>query len=146
MKNNMNKSIGVMFLIFFLFFFSCATTQKASVEPVNLGESDLTAIGNTHLGKGEYDRAISYYNKALEKNPVYANAYIGRGIVYSLKGQYDQAISDFNESPRRKRTGYQSGIKTNLDDGGKRSFTPHPPSACLPHHRRMGYKKIIIKP
>ena len=28
-----------------------------------------------------------------------------------------------NEAPRRKRTGYQNGIKTNLDDGGKRSFS-----------------------
>ena len=46
-----------------------------------------------------------------------------------------------NEAPRRKRAGYQSGIKINLDDGGKRSFPPHPPSACLPHRKRMGYKK-----
>ena len=44
-----------------------------------------------------------------------------------------------NEDPRRKQTGYQNGIKTNLDDGGKRSFPPHPPSACLPHRKRLGY-------
>ena len=46
-----------------------------------------------------------------------------------------------NEAPRRKRTGYQSGLKSNLYFGGTRSFPPNPSSACLPHRKRMGYFK-----
>jgi hypothetical protein len=33
-----------------------------------------------------------------------------------------------NEAPRRKRAGYQSGLKTNLDYGGH-AVSPKPPSA-----------------
>ena len=63
--------------------------------------------------------------------------------IWSLDDKYIsiKGWKKINEAPRRKRTGYQSGIKTNLDDGGKRCFPPHPPSACLPHRKRMGYKK-----
>ena len=37
-------------------------------------------------------------------------------------------IETANEAPRRKRTGYQSGLKTNLDYGGH-VVSPKPPSA-----------------
>jgi len=48
----------------------------------------------------------------------------------------------FNEAPRRKRTGYQNGIKTNLDDGGKRSFPPHPLPHVCPTASGWGIKKL----
>ena len=38
----------------------------------------------------------------------------------TLKRQSKNFQRFHNKAPRRKRTGYQSGIKTNLDDGGKR--------------------------
>jgi len=46
-------------------------------------------------------------------------------IVLISENLFD--IKIINEAPRRKRAGYQNGIKINLDDGGKRSFPPHPP-------------------
>ncbi|HYA26900.1 MAG TPA: tetratricopeptide repeat protein [Thermodesulfovibrionales bacterium] len=48
--------------------------------------------------KKEYDRAISDYNKTLEKNPRDAEAYTNRGIAYGQKKEYDRAISDFNKA------------------------------------------------
>ena len=45
--------------------------------------------------KGQYEQAISDFNKAIEINPRYVKAYNNRGIIYRLKGQYEQAISDF---------------------------------------------------
>jgi tetratricopeptide (TPR) repeat protein len=44
---------------------------------------------------GQYDRAITDYNKAIELNPQYAMAYQNRGSSYFKKGQYDLAIADF---------------------------------------------------
>jgi tetratricopeptide (TPR) repeat protein len=48
--------------------------------------------------KGNYDRAIALFSKALEINPRYAAAYNNRGIAYAKgKGQYDKAISDYTK-------------------------------------------------
>lgn len=46
--------------------------------------------------KGQYEQAISEFNKALELSPVYAQAYYNRGIAHLSMGQYDRAIIDFN--------------------------------------------------
>ncbi len=36
----------------------------------------------------------SYFNKAIEINPKFAEAYNNRGLAYYIKGQHDKAISD----------------------------------------------------
>ena len=54
--------------------------------------------GISHGNKGQLDRAISEYTKALEINPKDAKAYIYRGGAYLGKGQYDQAISEYTKA------------------------------------------------
>ena len=54
--------------------------------------------GNAYVRKGEHDKAISEYNKAIEISPKYASAYTYRGIAYVRKGQHDKAISDYNKA------------------------------------------------
>ena len=58
----------------------------------------LSNVGNDYAKKGQYDRAISDFNKALEINPRDGEAYSNRGIAYARKGQYAQAISDLNKA------------------------------------------------
>jgi tetratricopeptide (TPR) repeat protein len=48
--------------------------------------------------KGQYDKAISDYNEAIELNPKHADIYYSRGLVYNKKGQYDKAISDYTKA------------------------------------------------
>lgn len=48
---------------------------------------------NPHL-----DKAISDFNKAIELNPEYPEAYASRGPLYSLKGQSDKAKADRNKA------------------------------------------------
>ena len=55
-------------------------------------------IGTACLQKGEFDRAIFFFDKSLEVDPVYAEAYEKRGMTYSCKEEYDQAIADFNRA------------------------------------------------
>ena len=51
-----------------------------------------------YADKGNYDRAIADYNKALQINPEYAETYFNRGVAHSLKGDYDRAIEDYTKA------------------------------------------------
>ncbi len=55
-------------------------------------------IGVTCLEKGELGQAILFFDKSLEINPAYAEAYEMRGMTYSLREQYDRAIADFDKA------------------------------------------------
>lgn len=47
-----------------------------------------------HDGKGDYDRAIADYTKAIEIDPKYVWAYYNRSLAWYKKGNYDKAIAD----------------------------------------------------
>ncbi|NEQ67780.1 MAG: tetratricopeptide repeat protein [Symploca sp. SIO2D2] len=53
--------------------------------------------GVAYYEKGELDKAIVDYNRALKINPEYAT-YINRGNAYYYKGELDQAIADFTQA------------------------------------------------
>lgn len=61
-------------------------------------EPDHYWRGFAYHEKGQYDQAISEYNRAIEKNPNHSTAYSSRGFAFGDKGQYDRAISDFNKA------------------------------------------------
>jgi len=50
------------------------------------------------LGKGDYDKAIADYTKAIEIDPKYADVYYDRGDVWYDKGDYDKAIADYTKA------------------------------------------------
>jgi tetratricopeptide (TPR) repeat protein len=50
--------------------------------------------GDAYGLKGDLDRAISDYGKAIELNPNYAAAYNGRARAYTGKGDYVHAVAD----------------------------------------------------
>ncbi|MCP4259665.1 MAG: tetratricopeptide repeat protein, partial [Planctomycetes bacterium] len=54
--------------------------------------ADYNNQGNTYAEKGEYEQAISNFNKALEINPKYAQAYYNRGKINGSIGLLDLAI------------------------------------------------------
>jgi Flp pilus assembly protein TadD len=54
--------------------------------------------GGEACRNGQYDQAIVHYNKALELNSGYAEAYVNRGVANARKGKPDQAIADFNKA------------------------------------------------
>jgi len=47
--------------------------------------------------QGKHDMAIAQFNKAIEINPQFAEAYYSRGIAYLSMGNRYQAISDFTK-------------------------------------------------
>jgi lipoprotein NlpI len=54
--------------------------------------------GIAHASKGEVDRAIADYGRALELNPKLAEAYYNRGIAYHGQGEVDRAIADYGRA------------------------------------------------
>ena len=72
----------------------------ASPLPVGMEEKSAEFYfkrGVEHEEKGQYDRAITDFTKALELNPRLAKVYY-KGNAYLKKGQYDKAITDFNKA------------------------------------------------
>ncbi|MEK6645832.1 MAG: tetratricopeptide repeat protein [Candidatus Firestonebacteria bacterium] len=59
---------------------------------------DYNNQGNIFLGKGEYDKAIELYKKALNVHPKYAEAYNNLGLCYMNKGDFNLAIDSYYKS------------------------------------------------
>ncbi|PIV63894.1 MAG: hypothetical protein COS11_05020, partial [bacterium (Candidatus Ratteibacteria) CG01_land_8_20_14_3_00_40_19] len=60
--------------------------------------------GLAYYYKGEYDKAISEYTRAIKINPDYALAYNNRGNAYYYKKEYDKAWDDVYKA---QSLGYQ---------------------------------------
>ena len=54
--------------------------------------------GSGYIKKGQLDRAIADYDKAIALDPNYAAAYNNRGLIYQKKGEVDRAIADYDKA------------------------------------------------
>ena len=115
-------NIKTTFFVYLLIIFhieGCAKVQQPKSEDAKI----YNDRGIAHVKKGLYERAFSNFNKALEINPGYGEAYYNRGRAYQLNLQYDKAISDFNRTikitPRHsdayKYRGNVSAVQDNLN-------------------------------
>jgi len=55
-------------------------------------------MGSAYLQKREFDQAILIFNKILETNPEYAEAYISRGRGHYFRGEYDKSWEDIKKA------------------------------------------------
>jgi tetratricopeptide (TPR) repeat protein len=51
-----------------------------------------------YLNLGDYNAALSDFNIALELDPNYANAYVGRGSIYYALGDNEAALADWSQA------------------------------------------------
>jgi len=54
--------------------------------------------GIAYAQKGQHDKAIADFTKAIEINPNYAEAYHNRGISYFYKREYEKAWDDVHKA------------------------------------------------
>jgi tetratricopeptide (TPR) repeat protein len=54
--------------------------------------------GSGYIKKGQLDRAIADYDKAIKLDPDVAMAYYNRGETYGKKGELDRAIADYDKA------------------------------------------------
>ena len=58
----------------------------------------ISEVQKRFFHKKSYSKAISDFNKAIQLNQQYANAYNNRGLTYFHKKSYDKAIDDYNKA------------------------------------------------
>ena len=54
--------------------------------------------GLAYLDAGQFQRAVAFFDRAIEAEPDNADAYFGRGLVCHELQQYQQAIADFDRA------------------------------------------------
>ena len=68
---------------------------------------DLLQQGIQYAQKGNYKKALKYYNKVIGQNPVWAEAYYHRGAAYYELQDFQAVIADSKEAIKLKPD-YQS--------------------------------------
>ena len=92
MKGRLN--LYLLVTVVFIIAAGCATNQEIKeTDPDELLNQD-----RVFSKKGQHDRAIAYYSKAIEINPRLAEAYNNRGQAYFANSQNDKACSDWKSS------------------------------------------------
>jgi len=71
--------------------------ESGEVSPENLSKMYFNR-GIAWENKGDLNKAIADYTKAIEINPNYAKAYNNRGLAWHNKDDYDKAIADFTRA------------------------------------------------
>jgi tetratricopeptide (TPR) repeat protein len=66
----------------------------------------LDAMGHNNLGvlchqKGEYAKAIAHFDAAIQFDPSFPNAYVGRVNAFGALGQWDRVIAEYTEVIQR---------------------------------------------
>ena len=82
-------------------FVSCGcATQQPLKSPIYEKETAETFLNRaiTYFKKGEYNKAISDYNKAIAIDPNLTVADLNRGFTYRQLGEYDKAILDYSKA------------------------------------------------
>jgi tetratricopeptide (TPR) repeat protein len=104
------RTLPVVALIGVLGIFSFLTWERGQVwkESVTLWDDVLKKYphspkaylnrGQGYSDRGEYDKALSDYTKAIEINPRYVEAYYNRANVHGKREEFNQALSDYTKA------------------------------------------------
>ena len=84
-------------IIIFIFFFPSLSVLAREKDRTITYQVHINR-GRTHADRGEHDKAIEDYNRAMELNQRDPMAYILRGSSYAAKGEQDNTIEDYNRA------------------------------------------------
>jgi tetratricopeptide (TPR) repeat protein len=136
------------FLLVIPLLFSCQTSRET--EKKTYDAKTYFDMGTVHLEKGENEQAIGLFNKAIEGNPKYVDAYYNRAIAFRRQGLNELAISDYTKAlelnPKDARSYVNRGNvyleKGRLDDAISdytKALEVDPKDAIIYYNRSYAY-------
>ena len=90
---NKEKSFRVIFIIFFIVFLGITASMHATAQDAQTFYEN----GYQFFSKGNYKEAEESYQKAIDLDSNFEDAYYWLGKVYRQTGQYDNAITQWIE-------------------------------------------------
>ncbi|MDD3012709.1 MAG: tetratricopeptide repeat protein [Candidatus Gastranaerophilales bacterium] len=67
-------------------------------------------LGNIHSAKGEFDKAIDFYNESLEMDPNNPDPWFGLGMCYKNKNENDKAIEYYEKAIKLNPSFYSAHV------------------------------------
>src|SRR5262245_6911334 len=102
---------------------------KACSAMIERNPNDVVAYhnrGDAYGLKGNIDRAVADYTKAIVLNPNYAPAYNSRGRAYVSKGDYVRAVDDVTRAGELARKAWPSPAVVKAVPGTQRETSSKP--------------------
>lgn len=82
--------------------------EGTEIQEINVGEVQISKNellikehnlkGNEFYYKKEYEKSIEYYDKALEIDPYYTDAWNNKGLALNNLGKYNEAIEYYDKA------------------------------------------------
>lgn len=69
-------------------------------KPYTKTAQEFYKLGNKAFHKGEYERAVMFYDEAIKMDDEHASAYYNRGLAYKKLGKHATAEEDFAAAKR----------------------------------------------
>ncbi len=73
-------------------------TSLVSINISSQTAEEWKKLGNNELDSTNYEKAIEYYQKAIETDSTYFDAYYNLGLSFFLLQNYDKAIDSYNKA------------------------------------------------
>jgi tetratricopeptide (TPR) repeat protein len=118
-------------------------------EVIRLGYSDPAGwnqLGNLHIAKKDYDRAVTNLTRAIKLNPNSAAFLSNRGYAWIGKKEYDKAIADLDEAiflePKLAYAHNNRGLARFLKKDYKEALEDFAEAEKLDPHNAALYKNL----
>jgi tetratricopeptide (TPR) repeat protein len=88
-------------IVWGVFFLLAGCAAEKPIERAPLPQETAEVYFNRGVDssqKGDFKKAISDFNKAIDVNPEFVVAYLNRGFSYSRMGEFDKAIADYTRA------------------------------------------------
>jgi tetratricopeptide (TPR) repeat protein len=108
MKNTRIVPVILWILLCSRVLFSAATDVTDLGVPAGLSAKDYDNQGNDLLNKGDYARAIKYFDAATRIEPDLWTAYYNRATAFYLQKNWTAALQDLNSTIRLKPAFFQA--------------------------------------